>query len=167
MMVGSGYVAREMCDGQSLSSQGRWPVDMRRYPHSPLWNSISSKYRSSLRYMVHRNSSLSLHWVRYFSARSAPQTCEALKAEVVFGTSIDFNFFVTSSPSLRRPRSPSGRFRLRSSSGSLPSLPALYAPKRKWRLSQQTDAEDNLEPQADGDTVRVIEVMETKRAGSK
>ena len=44
MMVGSGYIPGEMCDGQSLASPGRWPVDMRRYPHSPLWNSMSSKY---------------------------------------------------------------------------------------------------------------------------
>ena len=30
MMVGSGYNNRESCNGQTLASPGRWPIDMRR-----------------------------------------------------------------------------------------------------------------------------------------
>ena len=32
MQVGVGYTVRGLCDGQSLASPGRWPVDVRRYP---------------------------------------------------------------------------------------------------------------------------------------
>ena len=44
MSVGEGYVAREVCDGQSLASPGRWPVAQRRYPQSELWTEISNLF---------------------------------------------------------------------------------------------------------------------------
>ena len=34
MMVGVGYTQRELCDGQSLASPGRWPPGSRVYPTS-------------------------------------------------------------------------------------------------------------------------------------
>ena len=34
MMVGVGYVSRELCDGQTLASPGRWHVSSRGYPES-------------------------------------------------------------------------------------------------------------------------------------
>ena len=42
MTVGEGYVEREICDGQSLASPGRWPIARRRYPETELWKVISS-----------------------------------------------------------------------------------------------------------------------------
>ena len=36
MIVGTGYTAREICDGQSLASPGRWPPEERRYPTSTM-----------------------------------------------------------------------------------------------------------------------------------
>ena len=40
-MVGVGYVQRELCDGQSLESPGRWPPSSRVYPSSTAWSSQS------------------------------------------------------------------------------------------------------------------------------
>ena len=41
MMIGSGYVTRELCDGQSLSSPGRWPIHDRAYPKNDKWKRAS------------------------------------------------------------------------------------------------------------------------------
>ena len=45
-MVGVGYTAREYCDGQSLASPGRWPVQQRRYPENALWKVVSDLFMS-------------------------------------------------------------------------------------------------------------------------
>ena len=45
MQVGVGYAKREICDGQSLASPGRWAPGSRVYPNSTHWNRISSVYR--------------------------------------------------------------------------------------------------------------------------
>ena len=37
LMVGAGYTEREVCDGQGLSSPGRWSQEDRLYPSSSLW----------------------------------------------------------------------------------------------------------------------------------
>ena len=39
-MVGAGYTEREVCDGQGLSSPGRWSQEDRLYPSSSLWLQI-------------------------------------------------------------------------------------------------------------------------------
>ena len=39
-----GYISREVCDGQTLASPGRWPIAARRYPDSSLWRSISASF---------------------------------------------------------------------------------------------------------------------------
>ena len=44
MSVGEGYVAREVCDEQSLASPGRWPIAQRRYPGSEVWTEISNLF---------------------------------------------------------------------------------------------------------------------------
>ena len=41
LMAGTGYTERELCDGQTLASPGRWPPSRRRYPSSPAWESVS------------------------------------------------------------------------------------------------------------------------------
>ena len=41
LLVGSGYCVREYCDGQTLASQGRWPVESRRHPEHPEWKSVA------------------------------------------------------------------------------------------------------------------------------
>ena len=44
MMVGTGYTAQEFCDGQTLASPGRWPVEMRRYSSNTAWTTIAEKF---------------------------------------------------------------------------------------------------------------------------
>ena len=44
MMVGVGYTQRELCDGQSLASPGRWPPGSRVYPTSQPWSQIAECY---------------------------------------------------------------------------------------------------------------------------
>ena len=41
MMIGSGYVTRELCDGQSLASPGRWPIHDRACPENVQWKRVS------------------------------------------------------------------------------------------------------------------------------
>ena len=40
LTVGAGYTEREVCDGQGLSSPGRWSREDRLYPSSSLWLQI-------------------------------------------------------------------------------------------------------------------------------
>ena len=40
LLVEAGYTEREVCDGQGLSSPGRWSQDDRLYPSSSLWLQI-------------------------------------------------------------------------------------------------------------------------------
>ena len=46
MLVGVGYTAREICDGQTLASPGRWPIDQRHCPESPVWRSVTQLFLS-------------------------------------------------------------------------------------------------------------------------
>ena len=43
-MVGVGYTQRELCDGQSLASPGRWPPGSRVCPTSQPWIQIAECY---------------------------------------------------------------------------------------------------------------------------
>ena len=40
---GSSYTVREVCDGQSFASPGRWEVEDRRYPEDPVWSEVSRR----------------------------------------------------------------------------------------------------------------------------
>ena len=44
MLVGSDYTSRELCDGQTLDSPGRWPEGQRRYPRDAAWLEGSSRF---------------------------------------------------------------------------------------------------------------------------
>ena len=44
MLVGVGYISRELCDGQTLASPGRWLVVQRRYPEDALWLILATKF---------------------------------------------------------------------------------------------------------------------------
>ena len=41
LIIGTGYTEREMCDGMSLASPGRWSPEHRRYPSSRVWSEVS------------------------------------------------------------------------------------------------------------------------------
>ena len=42
LIIGTGYTEREMCDGMSLASPGRWSPEHRKYPSSSLWSDVSN-----------------------------------------------------------------------------------------------------------------------------
>ena len=44
LMVRAGYTEREVCDGQGLSSPGRWSQEDRLYPSSSLWLQIQRMF---------------------------------------------------------------------------------------------------------------------------
>ena len=44
LMVGAGYTEREVCEGQGLSSLGRWSQEDRLYPSSSLWLQIQRMF---------------------------------------------------------------------------------------------------------------------------
>ena len=45
LMIGSGYTRREVCDGLSLASPGRWTPSQRRYPQNAPWLEVAAKVR--------------------------------------------------------------------------------------------------------------------------
>ena len=57
MVIGSGYTRREVCDGMSLASPGRWPPDQRNYPQSIEWLGVAEKVREFARRKDRQNSS--------------------------------------------------------------------------------------------------------------
>ena len=45
MQVGVGYTVRGYCDGQSLTSLGKWPVAARRYSETSTWREVVRLFR--------------------------------------------------------------------------------------------------------------------------
>ena len=44
MQIGSGYTKRDLCDGQTLVSRVRWPVELRNYPEHETWLFVAGLY---------------------------------------------------------------------------------------------------------------------------
>ena len=44
LLVGSSFPPREICDGQSLASPGRWAVNDRRHPEDSIWSEVVKRY---------------------------------------------------------------------------------------------------------------------------
>ena len=44
MQIGSGYTKRDLCDGQTLASPGRWPVELRNYSEHETWLFVAGLY---------------------------------------------------------------------------------------------------------------------------
>ena len=193
MMVGTGYTAREFCDGQTLASPGRWPVEMRRYPSNATWVTVAEKFMSCADLYGPPRLLMDLALGKVSSSPFSPESIAALKFDVVSclasqGISlmhsdddrkdvpIDYRFLQLLLTAAQDPEVHLGNFSsgVRVGPGArLPRLPALYLPKKKWRLPQQMDPSDYVEPEADADTVwrqnystlaehadKVIEVME-------
>ena len=43
LLVGTSYTVREVWDGQSLASPGRWAVEDRRCPEDPVWSEVARR----------------------------------------------------------------------------------------------------------------------------
>ena len=193
MMVGVGYTAREFCDGQSLASPGRWPIEQRRYPESGAWKAVAALFMT----FAEREGTpqlladLALGKVKacpFEAARVRELKEESLDILSKHGlvlqrtgqdrrdVPIDFRYLQLLLTAAQDPEIGLGSFAsgVRVGPGArLPRLPALYAPKKRWRLAEQSDPVRYQEERVSGEQVwrrnystlveftdQVLEVME-------
>ena len=161
LQVGIGYTSRDHRDGQGLASPGRWPVEHRRYPSSPPWESVKERFA---RYTEFRWTPELLMALALGKVEGCPfdvKETDALKSEVIEDLErhgldigrkqgdreelpIDFRLLKAAED----PEIGLGDFAqgVRVGPGSrMPRLPALYRPKRRWRLASQADPRAYLE----------------------
>ena len=170
MEVGSGYTARELCDGQTLASPGRWEPSLRRYPTHSAWESVASHFRE----YTHRAGTpellLRLAVGKVAVSPFPEEEVKQLRTQVVdelisqgYGprrtatdrdnVPIDFRLLQSLLDAAGDPEVSVGEFAsgVRVGPGArLPRLPALYRRKRNWRLPEQASPEDYLEDCEDG-----------------
>ena len=172
MMIGSGYVTRELCDGQSLASPGRWPIHDRAYPKNDKWKRASKVIMDFAR--VHGTAEL-LMKLALGQVDKCPfdvDSVSELKRQVVetlqrdgihmsrtskdrVDVPIDFRFLSALLTAAQDPEVGLGDFACGVRVGPgvrLPRLPALYPAKRKWRLPEQSNPLDHLEGDAGGES---------------
>ena len=150
MQVGTGYLQRDYCDGQSLASPGRWPVDQRRYPSSRQWNGVVRIFRRFTEQFCTPDLLMRLALGRVeacpFDSREVSELKESVikelaseglhltrKAEDRADVPIDFRFFDLLLRSSEDPEVGLGEFAVgvRVGPGArMPRLPALYKPKK-------------------------------------
>ena len=165
--------SREMCDGQSLASPGRWPISARRYPSSSCWKAVSSLYMDFADEQGSPDLLSQFALGKVLLCPFSPEDIESLKQRVIDSlkgggyelsrtaedrtdTPIDFRFLQLLLDASEDPDVALGSFFLRRSrwaGARLPRLPALYAPKRRWRLPQQADPLDYAEDKAQGEGI--------------
>ena len=165
MVVGVGYTSREFCDGQSLASPGRWPVQQRRYPGSPQWKEVTDLFMSYAERHGEAPLLLNLAVGRVEQCPFDPQSIRELKKATVEALKrhglelrrkdadrtdlpIDYRYLDLLLRAAGDPEVHLGSFAegVRVGPGArLPRLPALYARKKKWRLPEQADPLDYQE----------------------
>ena len=134
MLVGVGHTSRELCDGLTLASPGRWPMAKRRYPKDALRTTLAAKF------------------MNYADRHGTPELLMKLALGRVDSCAFESELIEKQkdAPVESRERSGSGvgRFRGRGSCGigcSASRVPTLYPRKKKWRLPRQTDPLDYTE----------------------
>ena len=165
MKVGVGYVQREFCDGQSLASPGRWPPGARTYPSSAVWISIRECF---WRFTTHHGTEKLLVDLAMGKVEESPFPTDEilqLKQTVIDAAAragirilrksgdrvdvpIDYRFLDVLLRAADDPEVGLGDYAQGVKVGlgtRMPRLPALYKPKRKWRLPSQVDPLDYLE----------------------
>ena len=171
MQIGSGYTRRDICDGQSLASPGRWAVEHRTYPDDETWRSVSSLYTDFSRRVGTPALLTSLALGKVSECPFSPDSIQSLKQSIVKNLAsrglnldrqvgdredvpIDFRYLDLLLRASRDPEVALGSFAkgVRVGPGArLPRLPALYRPKRKWKLADQGDPDDYREEELAGD----------------
>ena len=162
MLVGAGYTEREVCDGQSLASPGRWAPKDRRYPEHSTWKEVGSRV---MNYAREAGTPELLTRLALGQVESDPfpvTATGAIKGDIVRALSkhglrlqrssqdredvpIDFRFLQLLLQAASDPEAGIGKFArgVRVGPGvRLPRLPALYAKKRKWKLAEQSKPDD-------------------------
>ena len=172
MTVGVGYTSREYCDGQTLASPGRWPVSARLYTQSASWKAVVACFSKFCERRCTTELLMDLALGRVKSCPFGADEIKNLKEEIVDSLTsagheltrdeadrkdvpIDSRFLDSLLRCAEDPEFGLGKFALGVRVGPgvrMPRLPALYRPKRRWRLASQTDPLDYLEEDASTET---------------
>ena len=168
MKVGVGYTQRELCDGECLASPGRWAPGTRVYPETAHWKDVAGRYG---RFADHYGTeqllaSLTMGKVETCPFRSRESGISQTRDHTVGAGWImagdrtnvptDYRFLQLPLKLSDDPETGLGDYSqgVRVGPGTrMPRLPALYKPKRKWRLASQYDAHDYLEQVAEQGSV--------------
>ena len=159
-----------MCDGQSLASPGRSAVEHRTSPDDETWRCVSNLHTDFSRRVGTPALLTSLALGKISERPSSPDSVQSLKHAVIRSLAarglsldreegdredvpLDFRYLDLLLRASRDPEVALGSFaRVRVGPGTrLPRLPALYRPKRKWRLTDQGDPDDYREEELAGD----------------
>ena len=158
MLVGTGHTARQLCDGQTLASPGRWPPEQRRYPEGSSWKQVSALLFSFAREWGTPEFFMKLAVGRVKSCPFPEDSVLELKRKLVEALEssghglgrtaedrddvpVDYRLLQSLLTAAQDPEVGLGDFALgvRVGPGArLPRLPALAA-KRRWRLPEQED----------------------------
>ena len=165
MKVGVGFSQRDFCDGQSLAPPRRWPPGSRVYPSSHAWTLVVDCF---MRFTNHHGTEQLLVSLAMGKIDSCPFPLDdvaELKRSVIgaaagFGhqivrkpgdrsdVPIDYRFLDLYLRVAEDPETGLGEYAQGAKVGPgtrMPRLPALYKPKKKWRLASQVDPLDYLE----------------------
>ena len=168
MVVGSGYTRREVSDGLSLASPGRWPPDQRKYPQSIEWLEVAENVREFARKEGPPELFMKLALGQVNACPFPEQAIRSLKDELITSLAargkilkrdaldrtdlpIDFRLLELLLDASGDPEVGLGSFSqgVRVGVGArLPRLPALYRRKKKWPLVSQSGPHDYLDDKA-------------------
>ena len=159
MQIEVGYTVRDFCDGQSLASPGRWPPATRQYLCSDTWTSVSELVSKFSEHCRTTQLLMDLALGRVEKCPFPSESVREFKGEIIGLLSsrglnlnrasgdrnelpIDFRFLALL---LRASDTQLGNFAQGVKVGPgtrMPRNPALYKPKRKWRLEQQRNRQN-------------------------
>ena len=165
MKVGVGYTQRDFCDGQSLASSGRWPPGSRVYPSSRSWASVVDCFMRFTNHHGTEQQLVSLAMGKIDACPFPPDDVAHLKESVTVAVAgfgheierrsgdgsdvpIDYQFLDLLLRVAEDPETGLGEYAQGVKVGPgtrMPRLPALFKPKKRWRLASQVDPLDYLE----------------------
>ena len=165
MKIGVGYVQRDFCDGQSLASPGRWPPGARVYPSTSAWTAVKDCFWKFTSHHGTERLLVELAMGKIQSSPFPPAEVAELKQQVIDTAArsgyqivrrtgdrndvpIDYRFLDLLLRVAEDPEVGLGEYAqgVRVGPGArMPRLPALFKPKKKWRLPSQADPLDYLE----------------------
>ena len=165
MKVGVGFSQRDFCDGQSLASPGRWPPGSHVYPSSRSWASVVNCFMRFTNLHGTKQLLVSLAMGKVDPCPFPLDEVAELKRSLI-GAAAGFGYQVERRPGDRSdvpvddrflnlllrvaedPETGLGEYAQGVKVGPgtrMPRLPALFKPKKKFRLASQVDPLDYLE----------------------
>ena len=159
MQVGLGCTARDFCDGQSLASPGRWAPEDRNYPETKCWFGVVDLFRKFTETFTSAELLVRLSLGKVSRCRFSSSSISELKKAIVDqgrlngyelrravgdwnDVPIDFLFMGLILRIAGDPEIGLGEYSQGARVGPgvrMSRLPALYRPKRHWRLPEQAD----------------------------